>query len=69
MSNGTPPPSSDQVARWAIFAVVFAAIVALVLVAFGAFGIPIPPFVVTIGWILVVALVVIVAIRFIARLF
>lgn len=53
---------------WAIFLVIIAAICAVVWVAVTAFGIVIPGWVVTIFWILVVAVVVIAAIRFLASL-
>lgn len=53
------------VGELAIFIVVVAAIVALVFVALRKFGITIPDWVVSVFWILVVAFVVILAIRFV----
>jgi len=47
----------------AIYIVIVAAVVALVYVALRQFGITIPPWVVTVFWILVVAFVIIFAIR------
>lgn len=49
--------------------IVLAAVIAILLVALKAFGITIPPWVVQIFWIVVVAVVAIVAIRFILTLF
>ena len=49
----------------AIAVVIIAAVVALVYVALRQFGIQIPPWVVQVFWILVVAIVVIAAIRFV----
>ena len=54
--------------QWAIFIVIIAAIVAVVFVALKQFGIAIPGWVITIFWILVVAVVCIGAIRFLASL-
>lgn len=51
-----------------IFIVIVAACVALVYVALRQFGITIPPWVVQVFWIVVVAVVVIFAIRFVAGL-
>lgn len=47
--------------------IIFAAIVAIAIVAVHAFGIVIPPFVYTILWICVVACIAIAAIRFMQR--
>ena len=54
------------ITEWAILVVVVAAIVALVYVALIQFGIAIPVWVVNIFWIVVVACVVIAAIKFIS---
>jgi hypothetical protein len=67
MSMG-PNMSPANLASMAIYLVIIAAIIAVVLVAFQAFGIAIPAFVITIGWILAAAFVVIAAIRFLMRM-
>lgn len=51
-----------------IYAVVIAAAVALVVIAFRQFGVQIPPWVVQVFWVLVVAVVVVFAIRFVLSL-
>lgn len=56
-------PPGNVVGQYAIAAVIIAAVVALVYVALNYFGIGIPPWVVTVFWILVVAFVVIGAIK------
>lgn len=53
----------------AILIVVVAAIVALVYVALKQFGVGIPPWVVQVFWIIVVAFVVILSIKLVASLF
>jgi len=60
MSSG---PVAEEMERWIIIAVILAAIIAVALVAFNAFGIAIPSFAWTIGWIIVVALVAVAAIK------
>ena len=55
-------------AQIAIFIVVIAAIVALVYIALRKFGVSIPDWVVQVFWILVVAVVIIIAIKFVAGL-
>jgi hypothetical protein len=67
MSIG-PNMTPSGLAGMAIYLVIIAAIIAVVLVAFQAFGIVVPSFVVTIGWILAAAFVVIAAIRFLMRM-
>ncbi len=63
------PSTPGQVERWIIIAVILAAIIAVALVAFRAFGIAIPEFVVMIGWILVVAFVAVAAIKILLRMY
>jgi hypothetical protein len=63
-----PTPSTRKIGIWAIYAVVLLAIVAVVYVAAGAFGITIPPFVITIAWICVAAALIALAIRFLMSL-
>jgi hypothetical protein len=67
MSLG-PNASPTNLAGLAIYLVVVAAVIAVVLVAFQAFGIVVPSFVITIGWILAAAFVVVAAIRFLTRM-
>jgi len=57
-----------SIAQLAIAIVIIAAVVALMFVALKQFGIAIPGWVIQIFWILVVAVVVILAIRFVAGL-
>jgi hypothetical protein len=57
-----------EVGRWAIVLVIIAAIVAVVYVALLQFGIAIPGWVVTVFWVLVVATVLVAAIKFLLRL-
>lgn len=59
-------PAGWSVAELAIVVVIVAAVVALVYVALREFGVGIPAWVQQVFWILVVAFVVIVAIRFVA---
>ncbi len=56
------------VAGWAIMVVIIAAICAVVWVAVTTFGIIVPGWVITIFWILVVAVVIVGAIKFLASL-
>jgi L-asparagine transporter-like permease len=56
------------VAYWAIIVVIVIAIVAAVVIFTNKAGIPIPPWVVQLFWILVIAVVVIAAIKFLVRL-
>ena len=60
--------SSWGIGEFAIAIIIVAAIVACVYLAFRQFGIQIPAFVVTIFWILVCAVVCILAIRFLLTL-
>lgn len=62
------PIATWGIADIAIMIVVIAAIVALVYVALNQFGISIPEWVKHVFWILVVAFVVIIAIRFVASM-
>jgi hypothetical protein len=52
---------------WAVVVVVVLAVVALVYLAAKQMGVPIPPFVVQVFWILFAAVIVIAAILFLAR--
>lgn len=67
-----PPPAQAVLASgfvgWAIAIVLIAAVVALVVLALRQFGIVIPGFVVTAFWICVTAVVIILAILFVARI-
>lgn len=56
------------ISGWAIWLVIAAAICAVVYVALTTFGIGIPAWVVTVFWILVVAVVIVAAIKFLASL-
>lgn len=53
---------------WIITIIIIAAAIAILVVALKHFGVTIPPFVVTIFWILVVAAVAIIGIRFLMSL-
>ncbi len=66
MSTGIQPPKT--IAGWAIWFVIFIAILACVYVAANAFGIAIPQWVITLLWICGGAVAVILAIRFLASL-
>lgn len=48
---------------WAILLIILAAVVAIVLIACRAMGVPIPGWVVNVGWVLVIAFVCVGAIR------
>lgn len=67
MSN--PTPTVWTVERYVLAAIVLAAIIAVLLVALQTFGITLPGFVVTILWILFAAVVCVVAVKLLARLF
>lgn len=54
--------------HWAVFIVLAVAIAALVMLAVRSMGVNVPPFVSQALWIVVIAVVVIVAILFLARL-
>lgn len=56
-------PAGYSIGQLAIAAVIVAAIVALVFVALNRFGIPVPTWVVQVFWIIIVAFVVICAIK------
>lgn len=56
-----------SVAGWAILAVVIAALVGIVLVAVRAAGVGIPPWVIQVFWIVVIAVVCILAIKFVVQ--
>lgn len=60
--------AAGSLVHWAIVIVVLVAIFALVLLAMRTMGVAVPPFVAQAGWIVVVAVVVILAIVFLARL-
>lgn len=66
MSTG--PQLPNNVGGWAIWVIGIIAIVAIVYVGANAMGIAIPAFVVTIFWILVAAVLLVAAIRFIMKL-
>jgi hypothetical protein len=54
--------------RAIIVAVILAAIVAVALIAITQMGIVVPGFVISIGWVLVVAFIAVAAIRFLMRM-
>lgn len=60
------PPATPV--DWAIWVVIIAAIVGIVIVAMRVFGVQPPPWAVQIFWIVVAACVAILAIRFVANL-
>jgi hypothetical protein len=66
VSTGFQPPRT--IAGWAIFIVILIAIVAAVYVAAQAFGIIIPPWIITLLWICVGAAIVVAVIKFLASL-
>ena|ERR1700728_1019780 len=64
----TPVQVPNTIAGWAIWAVIVAAIVAVVLVACQQFGVAIPGWIITLLWICVAAAIVVAVIRFLASL-
>lgn len=59
---------AGNIGSWAVWLVIVAAIVALVMVGLKKFGIVVPDFVRQVIWIIVVALVLVFAIRFVMTL-
>jgi len=63
-----PPVAQWSFIQWIIAVIVVAACIGIMFVVLNVFGISIPPFVVTIAWICLAAVVGIVAIKFVASL-
>ena len=59
-------PLAAAIAHWAIIIIIVCGIVGILLVAVRAAGITIPPFIITICWILLAIVVGVVAIQFLA---
>ena len=64
----SPIQTPNTIAGWAIWIVIALAIVAVVMVAANAFGVAIPPFILTLLWICFGAALVVGAIMFLAKL-
>jgi hypothetical protein len=59
---------TGTIGQWVITAIIVAAILAILMILVRAWGIQIPPWVIQIGWICLVAVIAVVAIRFLLRL-
>jgi len=58
----------QSIGKWVIYAIIVAACIAVAFVVLGHMGIPVPSWVVTIGWIMILAIIGVAAIHFLMKL-